>query len=306
MNELVSIVIPTYKRPWHYLERALKTVQAQTYKNIEIVVVDDSPDSYELRPDIAAHMEALKAADPRVVYVVNAVNLGGSLARNEGIKAATGDYIAFLDDDDEFLPDKVAHQLQFMLDTDCDLSFESMIMHNPKGEVVDVREFHDIESFDNAYLLGYHLMRHMTGTSTFMFKAEPLRRIGGFDDMKMGQEFRLMLKAIEQGLKVRYLAVCDVFVAKHQDGSISQGNNKIVGEQALYAFKKGYFDRLTRKQRMYIRFRHYAVMVVAYLRNRMYARAAGAGAMAFFVSPLDFCMEVFGFFWRIGKKRMEG
>jgi len=298
---LVSIVIPTCKRPWEYLCRAVESVLAQTYKRVEVIIVDDSPDTYEHRREVQQNMADLCSRDDRVRYLVNEKNLGGSMARNRGIEAAAGVYTTFLDDDDEYLPEKVEHQVAFMQETGCDLSFGDMIMYNQKDEVVDVRRYEDIEAFDNETLLRYHLTRQMTGTPTFMFKTEKLRQIGGFDNAKMGQEFYLMLKAIEAGLTVRHLPRCDIKVYKHQSGSISSGKNKINGEKDLYAFKHRYFDKLTRRDRMFVRFRHYAVMVVAYLRNRNIFAAIGAAFAAFFSSPLDFFGQVFGFLGRVKK-----
>lgn len=297
MDELVSVIIPTYKRSVEYLARAVESVCNQTYRPIEIIVVDDSPDTYEERKAVKAYM-ASKPGE-MVQYFQNEKNMGGSLSRNRGIALARGAYITFLDDDDEYLPDKIETQLRFMLQNNSDLSFENMIMYNTDNRVVDVREHKGIKSFNNDYLLRYHICKHMTGTPTFMFKAEALRKIGGFDDVKMGQEFYLMLKSIEAGLKISYLPECHIKVYKHNDGGISQGKNKITGEKALYQYKKKYFAKLTAGERMYVRFRHWAVLSVAYKRNHMFGRAALSLCVSFFVSPLDFLREALGFIVRI-------
>ena len=136
-----------------------------------------------------------------------------------------------------------------------------------------------------------------------MFKTDKLREIGGFVDVRMGQEFHLMLKAIESGLSIRYYPVCDIKVYKPRSGGISTGKNKIIGEKELYAFKHQYFDRLSLRERMFVRFRHHAVMVVAYIRNRNFLFAVGSGIAAFFSSPLDFFGQVFGFFHRVCKAK---
>lgn len=298
----VTVIIPTYKRSWKFLNRALNSVQRQTYKNLEIIVIDDSPDVYEFRLDIVNHMQDVCESDKRVKYMMNKKNLGGSLARNRGIEIASGDYVTFLDDDDEYLPDKIMRQVKFMKESNCDLSFESLTMYSIDGQVVDFREFQDIESYDKEYLLKYHLMKHMTGTPTFMFKSDSLRYIGGFEDVKMGQEFYLMLKAIEKDLQIRYLPVCDVKCYKHGEG-VTHGKNKIDGEKHLYQFKQKYFDRLGKKEICFIRFRHYAVMVVAYIRNKQYYMVPAAVIEAFISSPEDFFQQVTGFFIKVVKKR---
>jgi hypothetical protein len=66
-----------------------------------------------------------------------------------------------------------------------------------------------------------------------MYKAEKLKEIGGFEDAKMGQEFYLMLKSIENDLSIGYLDDCNVIAYRHTSGGISQGKNKINGEKTL-------------------------------------------------------------------------
>ena len=303
MSPKVSVVIPTYRRPVEYLSRAVHSVVNQTHGNREIIVVDDSPESYERRDEIKAFMQSI--ASDRIIYLQNERNLGGSLSRNRGIERASGEFISFLDDDDEYLPTKIERQLAFMVEHDFDLTFTDMVMYGDDGNVVDCRDYRDIPSFDNGVLRKYHLMKHLTGTPTFMFKADALRGIGGFEDVRMGQEFYLMLKAIERGLKIGYLPECGLKVYRHASGGISHGRNKIDGENNLYRFKKKYFPDLNRRERMFVRFRHYAVMVVAYCRNGSRFRAAGAAALAFAASPYDFFKEVSGFGVQVMRQRIR-
>ena len=297
----VTVIIPTYKRSVEFLSRAVKSVIDQTYKNIEIIVIDDSPSNYIERDNIKKYMDSIVNQD--IKYYQNEKNMGGSLARNRGIELATGENISFLDDDDEYMPETIEKQIKFMLYGGNDLSFSNMIMYNSSGIVVDFREYTDIPAFDNESLLHYHLMHHMTGTPTFMFKTNKLREIGGFEDAKMGQEFYLMLKSIEKGLSIGYIPECDVKVYKHEEGGITQGKNKIDGENRLYEFKKKYFSQLNKQETRFINFRHWAVMVVAFKRNSMYVQMIEAGIKAFFSSPSDFTTQVFGFLNRVKKYR---
>ena len=99
----VSAVIPTYNRA-HLLPRAVKSVLAQTMQDFEIIIVDDcSSDETE------AVVKTFQA--PRLRYVKHERRLGGADARNTGISIAVGDFIAFLDSDDEWFPAKLEHQL---------------------------------------------------------------------------------------------------------------------------------------------------------------------------------------------------
>ena len=134
MSNLVSVIIPTYQRDLRYLKRAVNSVRNQTYRDIEIIVIDDSTDSFAQRTDIEKFMNSISTE--RIIYLKNEHNLGGSLSRNRGIDAAHGFYVTFLDDDDEYMPQKVEKQVQFMQETQCDLSFSDMIMYNNSGMLV--------------------------------------------------------------------------------------------------------------------------------------------------------------------------
>lgn len=288
MDKLVSIVIPTHKREVECLANAVNSALNQTYKNIELVIVDDSPSDYEKRAEVKSYAESIE--HDKVIYLQNEKNLGGSLTRNRGIDASTGDYIAFLDDDDEYTPDKIEKQLRFMLENDCDMTFSNTVMCK-NDKPVEVRDFKDIPAFDNESLLHYHLLYHLTGTSTYMFKAEKLREIGGFDNALCGQEFILMLKAIEGGLKIRYMDVNDVLHTISAEGSISFSRNKIQGEKNLYEIKKRFFTRLSKKEIKYINFRYHAIMAIAYKRNSMYGKMVGEGITAVATAPTVFIDE---------------
>jgi len=100
---LVSIIIPTYNRDW-ILKAAIDSVLAQDYKNFELIVIDDGSTDNTL--------ELLKAYQQNL-SVIQQKNAGVSAARNRGIVAAAGLYVAFLDSDDIWLPKKLSCQIQF-------------------------------------------------------------------------------------------------------------------------------------------------------------------------------------------------
>jgi glycosyltransferase involved in cell wall biosynthesis len=103
---LVTVVIPTRHRP-EMVCRAVRSALCQTYANLEVVVVVDGPDS--------ATVEALEALDEqRLRIVALPESVGGSEARNTGIRAANGTWVALLDDDDEWLPLKIGEQMRLV------------------------------------------------------------------------------------------------------------------------------------------------------------------------------------------------
>jgi glycosyltransferase involved in cell wall biosynthesis len=102
--ELVSVVIPTLNRP-ELLRKAVLSALSQTYSQIEVVVVIDGEDP-------ASEETLASINDERLRLIPLVLNLGGSEARNIGVRKAKGSWIAFLDDDDEWLPQKIALQME--------------------------------------------------------------------------------------------------------------------------------------------------------------------------------------------------
>lgn len=104
--ELVSIIMPTYNCA-RFIRESIDSVLAQTYTNWELIIVDDSS------TDNTAEMVA-NFNDPRIHYLRNEQNEGAALTRNKALRAAKGRYIAFLDSDDLWHPDKLERQIAFM------------------------------------------------------------------------------------------------------------------------------------------------------------------------------------------------
>ena len=100
----VSVIIPTYNRA-HLLSRAIKSVLNQTFQDFEIIIVDDASTDDTDKLVVSFH-------DSRVRYIQHEKNHGGGAVRNSAIKQAQGDYIAFLDSDDEWLPEKLEKQMK--------------------------------------------------------------------------------------------------------------------------------------------------------------------------------------------------
>lgn len=100
----VSVVVPTHNRP-DMLKRAVESVLDQTYRHLEVVVVDDAS-SVDVRSIL------LEFGDPRIKYVRHTDNKGAAASKNTGIRMSTGEYIAFLDDDDVYEDEKIERQVE--------------------------------------------------------------------------------------------------------------------------------------------------------------------------------------------------
>lgn len=127
---LVSIITPVYNSE-KYLAENIASVQSQTYANWEHILVDDC--STDKSADIILQCAA---QDSRIKYIKLLKNSGAGIARNTAIKAAKGKYIAFLDSDDLWHPDKLKKQITFMEKNECYFSFTSYDIINEKGSVI--------------------------------------------------------------------------------------------------------------------------------------------------------------------------
>ena len=106
MKELVTAIITTHNR-LALLKKAIESVKRQTYENIEVIVVDDHSDD-----GTKEYCQNLN--DVKYIFIPLEESKGGNYARNQGIRHSSGNFIAFLDDDDEWLPTKIEKQIKLI------------------------------------------------------------------------------------------------------------------------------------------------------------------------------------------------
>ena len=289
MNPLVSVVVATYRRE-SPLMQALKSLATQTYDNFEIILVDDNDDP-KWNETVGHIVESFKRDYSQVSleYIVNHPNQGSAKTRNVGIVAAKGEYITFLDDDDLYLPDKIQRQVAFMQENNCDYSITDLDLFNEKDQLIDRRIRSYIQETSQSALQRYHLLHHLTGTDTMMFRKSYLMQIGCFAPIDVGDEYYLIQRAIEGGGIFGYLPGSDIKAYVHTgEGGLSSGEGKIAGETALYEYKKQYFSCLLPKDRRYIKMRHHAVLAFAYIRIRKILPMFKHAILGFLASPITF------------------
>jgi GalNAc5-diNAcBac-PP-undecaprenol beta-1,3-glucosyltransferase len=176
-ESLVSVIIPTFKRA-NLVQRAIECVRRQTYSNLEILVIDDcSPDNTG---------EVVRAIpDNRIRYIRHEKNMGLPAGRNTGIHAARGEYIAFLDDDDEWREDKLDHQLQAIRDYDAVLctalanGIPLRVHERPTVSLDDLRR----GSFDPSSLLA---------------KASVLRDVKFDENLRQGEDWDAFIRIAQR------------------------------------------------------------------------------------------------------------
>lgn len=127
----VSVVMTCYKYA-HFLPFAMDSVLGQTYRNVELIMINDGS------PDNTDEVMQRYLSDPRVVYIKQE-NAGQTVAKNVGIKAATGEFIAFLDADDIWHPQKLEKQLPLLENPEIGIVYSTMDFINEQGEKIPYR-----------------------------------------------------------------------------------------------------------------------------------------------------------------------
>ena len=290
---LVSIIVPTYKRA-DRLAKALNSIFDQSYKNLEIIVVNDNELDSEW--DKETKKVLLGCEDSRLRIVHTAGRTGGGHARNFACRQAEGDYLAFLDDDDEFLPDKVETQLDFLLDHNLDMCWQDVSWYDEAGKLVEHRRLNHCSDFSTQGLLRAHLLTPISPTSIYMLKKTLFDKTRGFGEVATGQDWWLMLRCIETGAHIGYMPEVHVRQYLHSGERLSLGNNKVEGELARHKVVQSYYPQLDKKDISYIEFRHNAVLAFAMKRSRRYVDAASYAFKAFFASPVACFTEALNFF----------
>lgn len=215
MQEKVSVIIPTYNRA-HVVARAIQSVLDQTYANFELLVVDDG--STDNTKQVVEY-----AGDDRVRYICLEQNSGASHARNAGIQMAECEYIAFLDSDDEWMPQKLERQMEVMRQASdaVGLVYCRMSGVNPKGEVSFCPDLGIAKEKLEGNLFPFLLKENVLSPQSVLARRKCLEKSGGFDEsLTCIEDWELFLR-IAQCWEIAYVE--ETLVRVHaSETSVSQ------------------------------------------------------------------------------------
>lgn len=206
--KLVSIVIPYYKKSY-FIEKTINSILKQSYSNFEIIIVYDDPDQEDL-----ALINKISKKDKRILVVKNSQNLGAAKSRNIGISRSRGFYLAFIDADDLWHPNKLTRQLQFMKNNNLSFSYTSYKIINDKGKILKNKSVSKIISYKNL------LTNCDIGLSTVVMKKNLITKTCKFANLKTKEDYALWLLLAK---KKSYLFGFDEFLTKWRklDNSLS-------------------------------------------------------------------------------------
>ena len=233
--DTVSVIIPTYNR-FKYLMNTIKSIKEQTYKNIEIIVINDC--------SIEKEYYDYDWTDIKIIHLEkNSKSIFGyactGYVRNQGINIAKGKYIAFCDDDDIWFPQKISLQITAMKETNCKMSSTDGIIGNGIYNPNKIYKKYNAEhyyntlqniyknkkssllenGFPNIWTLDFLQIHNCIICSSVLIEKQILDKINGMKHIKNGQEdYDCWLRALVYANFVYIQDICFYYDANHGNG----------------------------------------------------------------------------------------
>lgn len=288
----VSVIIPTFNRPV-LLNRAIDSVLNQTYKNVEVIVVDDN------NPDTIGRLETEKimreySDDCKVRYIKHLTNKNGAAARNTGIKNSSGEIICFLDDDDYFLEQKVEKQLSFL---EKNTNFQGVYC----GRIQKGKYIKPIKSGDlSKEILS---LTFTPTTCSLMFYKYAIEEIKGFDEsFKRHQDFEFLLKFFKK-YKLGFVEDALVVIGENAGENSLHGEELEKMKENFLSTFQGTLDSLNKKEKKQIYCIHYSRVFWDHVKCRYKVLAFKIFFKYFLKYPIEFTKSNYVFLMNYLKKK---
>lgn len=209
---LVSIITPCFN-PGKELLETISSVQKQTYSNYEHIIVDDCSTAL-----ISKELAQVIESDDKIIYIKRYWNAGPAVTRNRGISAAKGRFIAFLDADDLWHPEKLELHIEFMLKNKLALSYTSYEVFDSKGKILGKRVPPKSLSYRDI------LQSNQIGCLTAIYSVDMLGKVY-MPNIAKRQDMGLWLKILKKGVLAQGLI--DKPLARYRVGGRSVSSNKL-------------------------------------------------------------------------------
>lgn len=180
-DDLVSVIMPSWNTA-NYIADSIQSVLDQTYENWELLIVDDcSTDNTDqvVKPFLS---------DPRIRYFKNEYNCGAALTRNKALREAQGEWIAFLDSDDLWMPEKLERQIRFMTQNNYDFSYTEYEKFDERNEAIRIY-VSGPKMIDKRKMYRYDYI----GQLTMMYSAKSFKVIQ-IEDIKKNNDYAIRLQ----------------------------------------------------------------------------------------------------------------
>ncbi len=238
---LVSVIMPAYNAS-QYIAKSITSVQAQTFTNWELIVVDDCS-----QDGTAQLVKEFAHNDFRIKLHCNAKNMGVAKTRNFALGLCRGEYVAFLDSDDIWRPDKIELQLECFRQTGASLVYTSYAIVDSEGK----KQCEDFIVPSNISLSDM-LMENVIGCSTVMI-SEELAKCNRFAEDYFHEDYVLWMQLLQSGHKMVGIKKVLVDYFFHKD---SKSANKLNSAKKRWQIYRDYLNLSMVKSFWY--FAHYA------------------------------------------------
>lgn len=262
-NSLVSIIIPSYGGA-SLLTRCINSVLGQTYQEIEVIIVDDNGIGTQHQIETARIMSKYEN-DRRIKYICHEKNINGSAARNTGFRVSCGEYIAFLDDDDEYNNDFIESQVQILNGTSDEyaISYSSFDLCSNGSIVTTVQAFKQGDVFFDFLIHSFEMP-----TSSMLFKRSVVEEFGGFDEtFRRHQDWEFVARILS---KYKVIANDIIGYKRHLIFRNSTNNAKIFKEYRMYWLDKmqPYIEKLDASQQEEVYFLNRMDVLFMFLKSK--------------------------------------
>lgn len=262
----ITVIVPTYGEP-RFLDKAIQSVQNQTYEDWEMIIVDDNnPDTEARKATESIVMEYVKN-DERIHYIKHPQNRNGAAARNTGIAQAKGEYIAFLDSDDEYLPRRLEECCREL--DQCGSSVAGVYTgceFRRHGETYNI--VRNVQS--GNFLVDTLACTFMfcTGSNIFVRKSV-IDELNGFDESFLRhQDYEFLARVFE---KYELSAIQEVLVIKNNENVNVPKTDKIIEIKKQYLTKfSPQINALTKEQKQKIYQSQYLAIAESGMRSKEY------------------------------------
>ncbi len=284
MNKLVSVIIPAFNSA-QYLPETIESVLSQTYSNLEIILVDDGSTD-----DTRAFIEDL-GDQVRYFYQENA---GSARARNKGIREANGEYVAFLDSDDKWLPEKLVRQIDYLEKNNFDLVYCNKIWVDSCGSLIP--DAYEQDAFpEGDIFVKMFSANYISTSSEVLAKKNILLDCGGFKDipeLRNCQDYELWLR-ISHSYQIGAIPEKLVKYRVHEANRTKDYKSRLIGMEAclrsaLSLQRSKEVNKVDIKRRF---FSLYVGFANSFFKSGFYKESAATYQKAFLIFPVKLSLK---------------
>lgn len=213
---MISVIIPCFNSK-DFITRAVNSILKQTYTNYEIILVDNNStdDTYKI-------LQNYMKEYPELITVYSEYKKGAPAARNKGLHEAKGDWLQFLDSDDELLPDKLEKQIEIAENSEADIIVGGCYMHTTVKDKTEVKQ----RGIDTENVWKGLLTSNLGSTSSNLWRRKAMLAAGGWNEAKTSsQEYDLMFRMLKRNDKVIYFLTPQTIVHVRENSIHKSGDD---------------------------------------------------------------------------------